>query len=114
MADEVRVSVIHPNGAQKFNIEAPANVPMNRLVPALATQLGLPNVDNRGQPIAYRLATVREGQEQALNEDQTFASAGVQNDDALRLYSDLRAGASTTVRLCCRASVPTFHGGARA
>src|SRR2546429_1591062 len=44
---------------------------MERLVPALASRLGLPSVDQSGQPVAYRLAYRRGAEERTLNADET-------------------------------------------
>jgi len=88
-----KVTIVHPNSGQKTVIEAPANIPMERLVPVLASRLGLPTTDQRGQPIQYRLSGQRGEQERQLNAEETFDTSGVQDDDVLRLSADMRAGA---------------------
>jgi hypothetical protein len=94
MSQNRQITIVHPNGAQKTTVEVPTNIAMERMVPALASRLGLPTVDRGGQAVEYRLARRHEGgeQEQVLNPNDTLASADVQDGDVLRLYADMRAG----------------------
>ncbi len=91
--DTRRITIVHPNSGQKTVVEAPAGVSMERLVPALVGRLNMPSVDQRGQPIEYRLTSRRDGQDRQLNQDETLAAAAVQDDDVLHLSADMRAGA---------------------
>jgi hypothetical protein len=54
--------------------------------------MGLPAVDQAGRPISYRIGQTRNGEDSELNPDQTFADAGVQDNDVLRLYASMQAG----------------------
>src|SRR6266849_6234642 len=87
MSDLRRVTVVHPSGGQKTVIEAPATVEMSRLIPALASRLGLPVVDQRGEPLIYRLSA----RDRVLADEDTFSSASIEDDDVLRLYVEMRA-----------------------
>jgi hypothetical protein len=88
-----RLTVVHPNGSTKTTIEAPPDIPMERLVPAVAGRLGLPSVDQSGQAVEYRLSYRRDEQEHVLNAQDTFATADLQDGDVVRLTTDMRAGA---------------------
>ena len=92
----VRVAILDPSGSKKTHAEVPNNVATQRLVSALVNRMGLPQVGQNGRPISYRLNYTRDGQETELSPDQTLADAGVEDDDVLRLYADMQAGASET------------------
>jgi hypothetical protein len=89
---QVRVSILDPSGGKKTTVEVPNNVPAQRLTQALVTRMGLPAVDQAGRPISYRIGQTRNGEDSELNPDQTFADAGVQDNDVLRLYASMQAG----------------------
>lgn len=91
---QVRVSIVDPSGGKKTQVEVPDSVPAEKLTRALVNRMGLPAVNQNGQPISYRLGTVRDGEDSAIDPDQTFAEAGIRADDTLRLYADMQAGRS--------------------
>jgi hypothetical protein len=90
----IRVSILHPNGAQKTTAEIPDNVVAQRLVKALVDRMGLPQTGQNGRPISYRLTYTRDSQENELNPEETLGQAGVQNEDMLRLYAQMEGGTS--------------------
>ena len=87
-----KVSILDPTGSKKTTVELPDNVSVERLLESLVPKLGLPPNDQAGQPISYRLSGTRDGQEQAINPDQTLSQAGIEDDDALRLYANMQGG----------------------
>jgi len=90
---QVRVVILDPSAGKKTAVEVPNNVPAQRLTQELVKRMGLPAVDQAGRPISYRIGHNRNGEDTQLNPDQTFADAGIQNDDVLRLYASMQAGA---------------------
>jgi hypothetical protein len=75
---KLRVTIIDEVRNRRLKVDLPDDAAMEKLLPALAKKLGLP-------PDAYRLT--HETTEQALGGDQTLASFGVREGDALRLAS---------------------------
>jgi len=64
------------------------NVPVQRLIPAIVTALGLPVTDPAGRPITYHLSH----NNRRLQEDETLESAGVQSGDTLTIVPEMTAG----------------------
>ncbi len=89
----VRVAILDPSGAKKTRAEVPDNVETQRLVKALVDRMGLPQIGQNGRPISYRLTYTRDGQETELSPNETLADASIRDDDVLRLYADMQAGA---------------------
>lgn len=85
----LRVSIVDHTDSTKTTAEMPDDVPMNRLIPALVTKMGLPS-QQAGRPIVYRLDYRRTGRR--LGDHETLRSAGVQTDDVLTLLPELTAG----------------------
>jgi hypothetical protein len=73
---KLRVTVIDEVRNRRLKVDLPDDAAMEKLLPALANKLGLP-------PAAYRLTHETTGR--ALGGDQTLASFGVGEGDALRL-----------------------------
>lgn len=88
-----RVAILDPTGSKKTRVEVPDDVESQRLVKALVNRMGLPQIGQNGRPISYRLNYTRDGQETELNPNETLADASIQDDDVLRLYADMQAGA---------------------
>ena len=86
---QVRIAIHDPIGASKTIVEVPDDVPMNRLIPALVTQMNLP-VQQGSNPISYRLDQRETGQR--LADDQTLAEAGIGADMVLTLQPEVTAG----------------------
>jgi hypothetical protein len=74
---------------KKTLVELPDDVPMGRLLPALATRMQLP-LQQGGSPVLYRLDHRRTGHR--LDDHQTLRSAGVLADDLLMLLPEVTAG----------------------
>ena len=86
---KVRVAIMDHLRGTKTMVEVPDNVPMNRLIPALVTRLGLPT-EREGQPVTYRLDNRDTGGR--IGDDQTLEQAGVQNEAVLALFPEVTAG----------------------
>lgn len=85
----MRVTVMDHTNNKKVQVELPANVPMERLLPVLAARMQLPLQQN-GQPIIYRFDHDRTGRR--LDDKDTLETAEVQRDDLLRLLPEITAG----------------------
>jgi hypothetical protein len=85
----MRVVILDHTGSKKTQVELPDNVPMGRLLPALAARMQLPT-QQAGVPISYQLDNRRSGRR--LNDDDTLQSANVQTDDLLALLPVVTAG----------------------
>jgi len=73
---KLRVTIIDEVKDRRLKVDLPDDAAMEKLLPALAKKLGLPPAD-------YRLTHEATGR--ALGGDQTLASFGVREGDALRL-----------------------------
>jgi WD40 repeat protein len=80
---KLRVTIIDEVRNRRFKVDLPDDAAMEKLLPALAKKLALPTTDSGGQPVAYQLTHEATGR--ALGGDQTLASFGVKESDALRL-----------------------------
>jgi hypothetical protein len=85
----VRVTLVDHVRGTKTQVEVPDNVPMNRLIPALTSRLGLPT-DQEGQPVTYRLDNRDTGER--VGDEQTLAEAGVLDGAILALFPEVTAG----------------------
>jgi len=85
----IKVIIYDPTGSKKTPVELPNDVPMNRLIPALVTKMGLPT--NQGaNPITYRLDHRASGKR--LADSDSLADADVTEDDILSLFPEVTAG----------------------
>lgn len=87
----VRVALLDHLRGTKTQVEVPNDVPMNRLIPALVSKLGLPT-DQEGQPVTYRLDNRETGQR--IGDEETLAEASVQDQTVLTLLPEVTAGGS--------------------
>jgi hypothetical protein len=85
----MRVVILDHTGNKKTHVELPDDVPMQRLLPALAGRMQLP-IEQEGNPITYCLDNRRTGRR--LDEQDTLRAAGVQSDDLLALLPVVTAG----------------------
>ena len=72
------------------DVEAPDDVPINRIVVLLVEKMKLPINSPDGQIMSYKLHHRRTGQQ--LLDTQTLADAGVRTGDDLRLQAEITAG----------------------
>jgi len=86
---KVRISDIA--GSRVSEVEAPDDVPVNRILVVLIERMNLPLNSPDGQLMSYKLHHRRTGQQ--LLDNQTLAQATVSNGDELRLQPEITAGA---------------------
>ena len=71
-------------------VEAPNDVPVNRILVVLVERMNLPLNSPDGQLMSYKLHHRRTGSQ--LLDHQTLAQAGVRAGDELRLQPEITAG----------------------
>jgi hypothetical protein len=86
----VRIVIQDHNQSKKTMVELPADVTMQRLLPALAARMQLP-LQHAGNPIVYHLDHRRTGKR--LDDDDTLQAVGVEADDVFVLLPEVTAGA---------------------
>lgn len=86
----VRVRVVDVSGSRASEVEAPDDVPVNRLLVVMIERMSLPLNSPDGQLMSYKLHLRRSGTQ--LLDNQTLAQAGVQPGDELRLQPEITAG----------------------
>jgi hypothetical protein len=84
----VRISDI--SGSRINEVEAPDDVPVNRILVVLVERMNLPLNSPDGQLMSYKLHHRRSGQQ--LLDNQTLAQASVAAGDELRLQPEITAG----------------------
>ena len=88
---DLNVTIVLPSGGARL-AEVPDDVSVHDLLTELTSLLSLPTVGPDGRPMYYRLDSKAIGRE--LKEDETLASAGIQENDRLMLTADITAGAT--------------------
>jgi hypothetical protein len=86
----VKVRISDISGSRVNEVEAPDDVPVNRILVVLVERMNLPLNSPDGQLMSYKLHHRRTGQQ--MLDNQTLAQAGVINDDELRLQPEITAG----------------------
>jgi len=86
----LRVKVSDISGSRVNEVEAPDDVPINRILVVLIERMNLPLNSPDGQLMSYKLHHRRAGTQ--LLDTQTFAQANVLNGDELRLQPEITAG----------------------
>jgi len=84
------VKVLDVSGSRMSEVEAPDDVPVNRLLALLVERMNLPLNSPDGQIMSYKLHHRRTGQQ--LLDNQTLNQSGVQAGDELRLQPEITAG----------------------
>jgi hypothetical protein len=92
----VRVSDI--SGSRIHEVEAPDDVPVNRILVVLVERMNLPLNSPDGQLMSYKLHHRRAGTQ--LLDSQTLAEAQVTNGDELRLQPEITAGRQQASHQC--------------
>jgi len=95
----VRVSDI--SGSRINEVEAPDDVPVNRILVVLIERMNLPLNSPDGQLMSYKLHHRRTGQQ--LLDNQTLAQAAVTAGDELRLQPEITAGSPVRGSVSCGA-----------
>ena len=86
----LRIKVLDVSGSRVSEVEAPDDVPINRLLVVLVERMNLPLNSPDGQLMSYKLHHRRTGSQ--LLDHQTLIQGGVVNGDELRLQPEITAG----------------------
>lgn len=89
------VRVLDVSGTRSREVEAPDDVPVNRVIAVLVEKMSLPLNSPDGQIMSYKLHHRRSGQQ--LLDEQSLAQASVMPGDELRLQPEITAGARVEV-----------------
>jgi hypothetical protein len=93
----ITIEVWDATGNKKQWVELPADAPVNRVIAVLVDKMNLPRHSPDGQLMSYKFHHKASGRQ--LLDDQSLASAGVQDGDVLRLQPEITAGAQTGWRV---------------
>jgi hypothetical protein len=88
----VTVKISDISGSRFNEVEAPDDVPVNRILVVLVERMNLPLNSPDGQLMSYKLHHRRLGTQ--LLDTQTLVQAGVVNGDELRIQPEITAGAA--------------------
>jgi hypothetical protein len=86
----IKVKILDVTGSRSCEVEAPDDVPLERLLVLLVERMNLPLNSPDGQLMSYKLHHRNTGTQ--LLESQTLADARVMNGDELRLQPEITAG----------------------
>lgn len=86
----LRIRIMDISGSRAREVEAPDDVPLNRIIALLVEKMNLPINSPDGQLMSYKLHHRQSGRQ--LLETQTFAEAEVRAGDELRLQPEITAG----------------------
>lgn len=86
----LNIKVSDISGSRVSAVEAPDDVPINRILVVLVERMSLPLNSPDGQLMSYKLHHRRTGSQ--LLDNQTLHQANVLNGDELRLQPEITAG----------------------
>jgi hypothetical protein len=86
----IKVKILDVTGSRSCEVEAPDDVPLERLLVLLVERMNLPLNSPDGQLMSYKLHHRNTGTQ--LLESQTLADARVMDGDELRLQPEITAG----------------------
>ena len=86
----LKIKVSDISGSRVSPVEAPDDVPINRILVVLVERMNLPLNSPDGQLMSYKLHHRRSGSQ--LLDSQTLQQANVLNGDELRLQPEITAG----------------------
>ncbi|MBN1918373.1 MAG: EsaB/YukD family protein [Verrucomicrobia bacterium] len=86
----ILLRVLDVSGSRAYDVEAPDDVPVNRLLVLLVERMNLPLNSPDGQIMSYKLHHRRNGTQ--LLDSQTLAESNVRHGDELRLHPEITAG----------------------
>lgn len=86
----LRVRILDVSGSRASEVEAPDDVPVNRILVLLIERMNLPLNSPDGQLMSYKLHLRRSGAQ--LLDSQTLSQASVVDGDELRLQPEITAG----------------------
>ena len=86
----LNITVTDISGSRTNAVEAPDDVPINRILVVLVDRMNLPLNSPDGQLMSYKLHHRRTGSQ--LLDNQTLQQANVVNGDELRVQPEITAG----------------------
>lgn len=86
----LRLRILDVSGRRSCEVEAPDDVPINRIILLMVEKMDLPINSPDGQIMSYKLHHRKSASQ--LIDDQTFFEAGVSDGDELRLQPEITAG----------------------
>ena len=94
--NNITIEVWDATGNKKQLVELPADAPVNRVIAVLVEKMNLPRYSPDNQLMSYKFQHRASGRQ--LLDDETLASAGVQNGDIVRLQPEITAGTGNYVK----------------
>ena len=89
-ANKIDVVIVDVTGNKEQGATLPTDVPMGRIIEKLVEVMQLPMTAPDGQPLNYKLHHKASGRQ--LTDEDTLESAGVKDNDYLRLQPEIIAG----------------------
>jgi uncharacterized ubiquitin-like protein YukD len=86
----ITIEVWDATGNKKQLVELPGDAPVNRVIAVLVEKMNLPRYSPDNQLMSYKFQHRASGRQ--LLDEETLASAGVQNGDIVRLQPEITAG----------------------
>lgn len=86
----IDVVIMDAIGSKEQEAAVPDDAPVIRLIAKLVEAMDLPVTGPDGQPLSYKFHHKAGGRQ--LRDDETLASAGVNQGDTLRLIAEITAG----------------------
>lgn len=86
----LKLNVFDVSGRRSCEVEAPDDIPIDRIILLLVEKMDLPINSPDGQIMSYKLHHRKTAAQ--LIDDQTLSEAGVDNGDELRLQPEITAG----------------------
>lgn len=86
----IHIKILDISGSRVREVEAPSDIPINRILAILIEKMNLPINSPDGQLMSYKLHHRQSGRQ--LLETQTFTEAEVRDGDELRLQPEITAG----------------------
>jgi hypothetical protein len=102
-----RIKVLDVSGSRASEVEAPDDVPVNRILALLVERMNLPLNSPDGQIMSYKLHHRRTGQQ--LLDNQTLAQSGVHSGDEVRLQPEITAGGNGRAATACASQREALH-----
>jgi hypothetical protein len=84
----IQITLEDHTGNVSHQAKVVENVPVQRILPAIVTALGLPIINPMGRAIIYHLS--HDGRR--LQEDETLEAAGVKDGDTITIVPEMTAG----------------------
>jgi uncharacterized ubiquitin-like protein YukD len=86
----INVTVYDSTENKRVPVEVPDDAPANKIIAILIDKLRLPKNGPDGASLSYKFHHKNSGRQ--IQDAQTFAAAGVQDGDILRLQPEITAG----------------------